>query len=127
VGRREQDPHPARQQADRPPDDLDPKDPVDLAKWNKFLVFLRPRPGHERFPGPIKLDVFRYEPLEDWVKVLVKAVDPDLEFPDEAKARLEAERTALNQAAPADGEPSGSHDGDHDGSDEGPSDGSKGS
>ncbi|MCC7387732.1 MAG: hypothetical protein IT431_03090 [Phycisphaerales bacterium] len=113
------------------PADLDPKNPVDLAKWNKFLVFLRPRPGHERFPGPIKLDVFRYEPLEDWVKVLVKAVDPDLEFPDEAKARLEAERTALNQAAPADGEPSGdhhgSHDGDHDGSSDGPSDGSKGS
>lgn len=80
------------------PADLDPQDPVDLSKWNKFLVFLRPRPGHGKFSGPIKLDVFRYEPLEDWVKVLAKAVAPDLEFPDEAKARKEAEQAAAREA-----------------------------
>lgn len=84
------------------PDDLDPQDPVDLSKWKKFVVSLRPRAGHAEFSGPIKLDVFRYEPLEDWLKAMAKSVDPDLEFPDEAKAREEAERAALNEAAPDD-------------------------
>lgn len=77
------------------PADLDPKDPVDLSKWKKFVVILRPRPGHDRFSGPVKLDVFRYDPLEDWARAMAKAVDPNLEFPDEAKAREEAERAAL--------------------------------
>ncbi len=76
------------------PADLDPADPVDLAKWHKFVVFLRPREGHEKLTGPIKLDLFRYALLEDWVKLLVKSVDGEFEFPDEIKAREEAEAAA---------------------------------
>lgn len=76
------------------PADLDPKDPADLAKWHKFIIFLRPREGHERLSGPIKLDLFRYHPLEDWIRELVKGAAADFEFPDEAKARVEAAAAA---------------------------------
>lgn len=80
------------------PADLDPKDPADLAKWHKFIVFLRPRDGHDKLGGPVRIDLFRYEPLEDWIRLLVKATDPDFEFPDEAKAREEAEAAAESEA-----------------------------
>ena len=80
------------------PADLDPADPIDLAKWHKFVVFLRPREGHEKLDAPIKLDLFRYEPLEDWVRLLVKSADAKFEFPDEVKAREEAEAAAKADA-----------------------------
>jgi hypothetical protein len=78
------------------PSDLDAADPVDLSKWHKFIVFLRPAEG-----ASIKLDVFRHEPLEDWVRVLVKSVDGEFEFPDEVKAREAAEAEAAAAAAAA--------------------------
>ncbi len=81
------------------PADLDPADPADLSKWHKFIIFLRPRPGHERLKGEVKLDLFRHHPLEDWIRVLVKGADPDFEFPDEKKAREEAERAAQAEHA----------------------------
>ncbi|MBK7403904.1 MAG: hypothetical protein IPJ41_04535 [Phycisphaerales bacterium] len=71
-----------------------PADPADLARWHKFIIFLRLRPGHSGFSGPVKLDLFRYHPLEDWIRDLVKGADPDFEFPDEAKRRAEAEAVA---------------------------------
>lgn len=82
------------------PTDLDPEDPADLSKWQKFIVVLRPRPGHESLKGPIRFDVFRHAPVEDWLRTLVKSADPELEFPDETKARLaaEAEAEALAEA-----------------------------
>ncbi|VAX40147.1 hypothetical protein MNBD_PLANCTO03-558 [hydrothermal vent metagenome] len=87
------------------PADLDPADPADLTKWSKFVVFLQPREGHEKLRGPIKLDLFRYEPLEEWVKLLVKAADEKFEFPEEIKAREEAEAAAA--AAEEDGDETG--------------------
>ncbi len=75
------------------PSDLDATDPVDLSKWHKFIVFLRPADG-----SPMKLDVFRHEPLEDWVRLLVKSVDAKFEFPDEVKAREAAEAEAAAAA-----------------------------
>ncbi|MDQ7013883.1 MAG: hypothetical protein Q9O74_08320 [Planctomycetota bacterium] len=87
------------------PADLDAEDPADLSKWQKFIVFLRPREGHAELRGPVRFDVFRYTPLEDWLRVLIKAANPEIEFPDELKARLEAEAQAEQSAAQAD-EPS---------------------
>jgi len=83
------------------PGDLDPEDPIDLSKWHKFIVFLRPLSGDIR---PIKVDLFRHEPLEAWIKVLVKSAAGEFEFPDEAKAREEAERAAAAAAQPAEGD-----------------------
>lgn len=76
------------------PGDLDAEDPADLSRWQKFIVFLRPREGHADLHGPVRFDVFRYTPLEDWLRVLTKAANPDFEWPDERKARLEAEAAA---------------------------------
>lgn len=78
--------------------DLDREDPVDLSKWGKYLVFLRPRPGHETFKSPLRFDVFRHAHVEDWVRSLAKEVDPEIEFPDEVKARLKAEEEAQRAA-----------------------------
>ncbi len=80
------------------PADLDAEDPADLSKWQKFIVFLRPREGHTELRGPVRFDVFRYTPLEDWLRVLIKAANPEIEFPDELKARLEAEALAEAEA-----------------------------
>ncbi|MFG0242957.1 MAG: hypothetical protein ACF8R9_09245 [Phycisphaerales bacterium JB054] len=80
------------------PSDLDPEDPADLSKWQKFIVVLRPRAGHESLKGPIRFDVFRHAPVEDWLRTVVKSANPELEFPDETKARLAAEAEAQAQA-----------------------------
>jgi hypothetical protein len=86
------------------PADLDPEDPADLSKWHKFIVFLRPKEGHEKLGDSVRLDLFRHEPLEDWTRLLVKGADADFEFPDEAKAREEAE-AAEAEASAAESEP----------------------
>lgn len=65
------------------PSDLDSDDPANLTKWHKFIVFLNPASGSSLGRKPIKLDLFRYEPLEAWVIELVKAADPDFTFPNE--------------------------------------------
>jgi hypothetical protein len=83
------------------PDDLDREEPADLSKWHKFIIWLRPRAGHERLTGPIKLDLFRYAPLEDWIRDLVRGAKPDFEFPDERKKREEAEQAAAAAAESA--------------------------
>ena len=92
------------------PADLDTEDPADLSKWQKFIVVLRPRAGHESLKGPIRFDVFRHAPVEDWLRTLVKTVNPELEFPDETKARLAAEAQA-EALAQADAEASQESDG----------------
>jgi hypothetical protein len=76
------------------PADLDPSDPADLSKWHKFIIFLRLRPGHDSGRKDIRLDLFRHQPLEDWIRALVKGADPDFEFPDEKKLREQAEKEA---------------------------------
>jgi len=65
------------------PADLDPENPADLTKWHKFIIFLRPRDGSALGTSPIKIDLFRYALLEDWIRELVKAADGEFVFPDE--------------------------------------------
>jgi hypothetical protein len=81
------------------PADLDPDDPADLSRWNKFIITLRPNPAGGAIRGPVRFDVFRHEPVEDWLRTIIKRANPEIEFPDEAKARLEAERAAASAAA----------------------------
>jgi hypothetical protein len=53
---------------------------VDKRKWDKFIVFLRTRPGHALAGQEIKLDLLRYKPLEEWVLEMERSA-----FPDRAK------------------------------------------
>jgi len=47
------------------PGDLDE---VDKRKWDKFIVYLRVREGHDTLGGQaIKVDTYRYALLEDWI------------------------------------------------------------
>lgn len=46
----------------------------DKSKWDKFYVFVQVKPEHPRLGGRrIKLDLYRYVPLEDWVLAMEKA------------------------------------------------------
>jgi hypothetical protein len=51
---------------------------VDKRKWDKFLVFLKIKPGHPTLAGQeLKLDLLRYKPLEDWILEMERAAFPD--------------------------------------------------
>jgi hypothetical protein len=50
----------------------------DKRRWDKFLVFLKVKPGHERHAGrEIRLDLYRHDPLEEWVLQMEKTAFPE--------------------------------------------------
>jgi len=50
----------------------------DRRKWDKFLMFIKVKPGHPSLGGrEIKLDLYRYVPLEDWVVEMEYTAFPD--------------------------------------------------
>jgi len=50
----------------------------DKRKWDKFLVFLRIKPGHERHAGKeLRLDLLRVAPLEAWVLTMERTAFPE--------------------------------------------------
>ncbi|MEX2218359.1 MAG: hypothetical protein WD749_06320 [Phycisphaerales bacterium] len=56
---------------------------VDKRKWDKYLVFLRVKPSHAKLGGrEVKLDLYRYAPLESWVLELERAAFPDRQEED---------------------------------------------
>ncbi len=67
--------------------------PADIAefdkrRWDKFLVFLKVKPGHAQHGGKeIKLDLFCHSPLEEWVLAMEKTA-----FPETAAAAAPAEQ-----------------------------------
>jgi hypothetical protein len=51
---------------------------VDKRKWDKFLVFLKIKPGHPTLAGQeLKLDLLRYKPLEEWILEMERAAFPE--------------------------------------------------
>jgi hypothetical protein len=53
---------------------------VDKRRWDKFLVYLRLKPAHPTLGGrELKLDLYRYAPLESWVLELERAAFPGRE------------------------------------------------
>ncbi|MBM4108169.1 MAG: hypothetical protein FJ255_05080 [Phycisphaerae bacterium] len=53
-------------------------DDVDKRKWDKFLVFLKVKPGHETLGGKeVRLDLYRHDRLESWVLEMERAAFPD--------------------------------------------------
>jgi hypothetical protein len=65
--------------------------PADIAefdkrKWDKFLIFLKVKPDHPKHGGKeLKLDLYRYVPLEEWVLAMERTA-----FPEHAPAPAEA-------------------------------------
>ncbi|MEL6329158.1 MAG: hypothetical protein AAFR38_05815 [Planctomycetota bacterium] len=71
------------------PEDLDD---LDKRRWDKFLVFLSIRDGHDTLGGQeLRIDLFRHAHLEGWILEMEGA-----RFPD----RVEEERAAAEQSEP---------------------------
>lgn len=50
----------------------------DKRKWDKFLIFLKIKPTHPTLGGrELKLDLYRYSPLESWVLEMEKTAFPE--------------------------------------------------
>ena len=50
----------------------------DKRKWDKFLIFLKVRPTHATLGGrELKVDLYRYTPLEAWVLEMEKTAFPE--------------------------------------------------
>lgn len=50
----------------------------DKRKWDKFLLTLRIKPGHQALGGKaVTLDLLRYVPLEDWILAMERTAFPD--------------------------------------------------
>lgn len=55
---------------------------VDKRRWEKYIVFVKVRPGHRPHGGrELKLDLYQHVPLEAWVLEMEKAAFPDRENP----------------------------------------------
>lgn len=80
------------------PDDVQE---FDKRKWDKFLVFLKIKPGHERLGGrEIKLDLLRYAPLEDWILEMERTAFPaEQEEPGAADSGEKSDADAGDSAA----------------------------
>lgn len=59
----------------------------DKRKWDKFLIFLKVRPGHQPHGGrELKLDLYHHYPLEDWVLAMERTRFPERAAEQQAKA-----------------------------------------
>lgn len=57
----------------------------DKRKWDKYLIFLKIKPGSHSHAGKeIKLDLLRHVPLEDWVLLMEQTAFPPAESPEGA-------------------------------------------
>jgi hypothetical protein len=67
---------------------------VDKRKWDKYIVFLKVKPTHPTLDGrELKVDLYRYSPLEVWVLEMERTAFPERaekEAADEADAGAEA-------------------------------------
>ena len=64
---------------------------VDKRKWDKFIVYLKVKSGHDRLGGQaVKVDTYRYALLEDWILDMEQTAfgseeqDDDVDGSDEA-------------------------------------------
>ncbi len=70
---------------------------VDKRRWDKFIVFLKIKPGHATLGGQeIKIDLYRHHPVEEWVLAMERAAfpappaeTPDTRHPESANAGSE--------------------------------------
>lgn len=63
----------------------------DRRKWDKFLVFLKIKAEHPQLGGrEVKLDLYQYEPLEDWYLQMHRTSRPE-DFEDEDEGEAESQ------------------------------------
>ena len=73
----------------------------DRRKWDKFIIFLKVNADHKELGGrEIKLDLYQYQPLEDWYVEMHKHARPE-DF-EEDEAEDQAEEAAQEQPAEED-------------------------
>lgn len=88
---------------------IEPKDLDDLdkRKWHKFLVTLKIAKEHPQLGGrEVRLDLYRYTPLEEWVLEMER-----VRFPDRAEPQLPAGGGAKDGANDGGGSGGGSDSG----------------
>jgi hypothetical protein len=62
----------------------------DKRKWDKFLVFLKIRPDHATLGGrELRLDLYRYGRLENWILAMEKTAFPENEASEESQELAE--------------------------------------
>jgi hypothetical protein len=62
----------------------------DKRKWDKFLVFLKIKPGHSPHGGKeLKLDLYQHYPLESWILEMERVAFPDREQPPASSTSTE--------------------------------------
>lgn len=72
----------------------------DKRKWDKFLIFLKVKPGHQPHGGrELKLDLYQHYPLEEWVLAMEKTAFPERAAEAEAKAAAAAAAQAAETPA----------------------------
>ncbi|MEO0513371.1 MAG: hypothetical protein AAF108_10830 [Planctomycetota bacterium] len=77
----------------------------DKRKWDKFLIFLKMKENHESLAGrELKLDLYRYDPLEAWVIEMHRSAFPE-DFEEEDAEASAAEAKELASVGAGDGSP----------------------
>ncbi len=78
------------------PDDLEE---VDKRKWDKFIVFLRIKPGVDKVGGKaIRIDTFRHDLVEEWILEMEREAFPSEE--DEKPQSSEEEKAQKPEQEP---------------------------
>jgi hypothetical protein len=69
---------------------------VDKRKWDKYIVFLKVKPSHAAMGGQeLKLDLYRYAPLEEWVLAMEREA-----FPERSEEQAGAAEAPAGSAEP---------------------------
>jgi hypothetical protein len=91
---------------------------LDKRKWHKFLVTLKIAGGHPQFGGrDVRLDLYRYTPLEEWVLEMERVRFPDRQEAEAPDAGAGSASGADSEAADAgSGEPASAASEQSDGS-----------
>ena len=61
------------------PDELEPFEPAqaDKRKWDKFIVFLKVREGHDTLGGQeVRVDTYRHAHVEGWILEMERTAFP---------------------------------------------------
>jgi len=85
------------------PDDLEE---VDKRKWDKFIVFLRIKPGVDKVGGKaVRIDTFRHGLVEDWILDMEREAFPSEE--DETEQPSDEENAPTTEPEPANADEKG--------------------
>ena len=71
---------------------------VDKRKWDEYIVFMKVKPSHPTLGGrELKLDLYRYSPLEAWVLEMERTAFPERAEKEAAEEAAGTEATARSE------------------------------